>query len=252
MKAKSKFTAGLLAAVLATGLMAFGDTPRSDSAIEQQVAQKLQKKADFSDVHASVQDGVVTLRGTVKSYPEKLNAEKAARKAAHVSAVRDFVEVSAPAVEDAALREAAMKKLRFVGFGYGTQVFDNFQVGVDHGVVTVAGNTYNSVDKQDALDEVAHLQGVRGVVDQIKVEPVSTFDDQIRMRLVREIYGGGALAYGLDPQAPIRIVVDNGNVALYGVVNSQVDRTLAGMRAAQTFGVFGVQNNLQTAQDIGE
>jgi hyperosmotically inducible protein len=91
---------------------------------------------------------------------------------------------------------------------------------------------------------------VKDVVDQIKVAPVSTFDDQIRLRLVREIYGGGFPAYGLDPAVPIRIVVDNGQVALYGFVTSQVDRTMAGMRAARTFGVFGVKNNLQTPQDV--
>lgn len=254
MKGTQKFISGLLTAVLAMGLTAFADTAsaRYDTAIQQQVTQKLQKKADFGDVHATVQDAIVTLRGTVQSYPEKLNAEKAARKADHVAGVRDFLEVSAPAVNDATLQEQAAKKLRYVGFGYGTQVFDNFQVGVNDGVVTVTGFAYNDLDKQQALDEVAHLQGVRGVVDQVKVAPVSNFDDQIRMHLVRTIYGGGSLAYGLDPQAPIRIVVDNGHVALYGFVTSQVDRTMAGMRAAQTFGVFGVQNHLQTPQDVRE
>lgn len=252
MKDLKRFATGLLAAVLVMGLTAFAETDsaRSDSGIQQQVTEKLQKKADFGDVRTTVQDGIVTLTGKVKSYPEKLNAEKTARKADHVAGVRDLIEVSAPSVSDTTLQEQAAKKLRYVGFGYGTQVFDNFQVGVEDGVVTVGGYAYNDFDKQQALDEVAHLQGVRGVINQIKVEPVSNFDDQIRLHLVRAIYGGGTLAYGLDPQAPIRIVVDNGHVALYGFVTSQVDRTVAGMRAAQTFGVFGVQNHLQTPQDV--
>jgi osmotically-inducible protein OsmY len=254
MKTLTKFEAGLLAAVLATGMTAFAGTaaPQSDAAIQQQVAQKLQKKSDLSGVRASVSDGVVTLEGTVKSFPEKLDAERAARKAGHIAGVRNLIEVSAPEVSDATLQEQAAKKLRYVGFGYGTQVFDAFQVGAYDGVVTVSGYAYNDFDKQQALDEVAHLQGVKGLVDKIQVVPVSAFDDGIRLHLLRSIYGGGSLAYGLDPQAPIRIVVDNGHVALYGFVTSQVDKTMAGMRAAQTFGVFGVQNHLQTPQDVAE
>ena len=56
--------------------------------------------------------------------------------------------------------------------------------------------------------------------------------------------------YALDPQAPIRIVVDNGHVGLYGVVNSEVDRTVAMMKARQVFGVFDVENHLQTSKEL--
>ncbi|MGH9524462.1 MAG: BON domain-containing protein [Terriglobales bacterium] len=243
-----KIAAGMLAAVMATGATAFADTA-TPSTVQQQVAQKLQKKSQFADVSASAENGVVTLQGTVKTYADKLAAEKTARKVDHVSQVRDEIAVSGPAVSDTELQQQVAKKLRYVGFDTGTQVFDNFQVGVRDGVVTVIGETYQPMDKQDALEEVARIPGVKGVVDQVKVAPVSNFDDEIRLRLVRAIYGGGSLAYGLDPAAPIRIVVDDGHVGLYGFVTSQVDKAVAGVRAAQTFGVFGVQNHLQTPQD---
>ena len=243
-----KVAASMLAAVLATGAAAFADTA-TPTTIQQRVAQKLQSKSQFSGVRASVEDSVVTLQGTVKTYADKLAAEKTARKVDHVSQVRDEIEVSGPAVSDSELQEQIAKKLRYVGFNTGTQVFDNFEVGVRNGVVTVAGEAYAPLDKQEALEEVARIPGVKDVVDQVKVAPVSTFDDEIRLRLVRQIYGGGSLAYGLDPAAPIRIVVDNGHVGLYGFVTSPVDKAMAGVRAAQTFGVFGVQNHLQTPQD---
>jgi len=47
-----------------------------------------------------------------------------------------------------------------------------------------------------------------------------------------------------DPAKPIRIVVDNGNLTLYGTVATAMDKQIAGMRANQVFGVFSVQNNL--------
>lgn len=249
MKYSMKIMAGLLAAVLATGATALADTA-TPTTIQQQVAQKLQKKSEFSGVRASGDEGVITLQGTVKTYADKLAAEKTARKVDRVKQVRDLVTVSGPAVSDDEVQEQVSKKLRYVGFNTGTQVFDNFEVGVRDGVVTVAGEAYAPLDKQEALDEVARVAGVKNVIDQVKVAPVSTFDDEIRMRLVRAIYGGGSLAYGLDPQAPIRIVVDNGQVGLYGFVTSGVDKAMAGVRAAQTFGVFGVQNHLLTPQEI--
>lgn len=249
MTYSTKIAAGLLAAVLATGATALADTA-TPATVQQQVAQKLQKKAEFSGVRASDDNGVLTLQGTVKTYADKLAAEKTARKAGHVSEVRDLISVSGPEISDAQLEQQISKKLRYVGFNTGTQVFDNFQINVRDGVVTVAGETYDQMDKQEALDDVARVQGVKDVIDQVKVSPVSTFDDQIRLRLLRAIYGGGSLAYGLDPAAPIRIIVDNGHVGLYGFVTSQVDKAMAGVRAAQTFGVFGVQNNLVTPQEI--
>jgi hypothetical protein len=94
---------------------------------------------------------------------------------------------------------------------------------------------------------------VRNVIDQVKVAPTSIFDDDLRVRLVRAVYGSSAgFRYGMDPQAPIRIVVNNGHVGLYGVVDSEVDRTMAVMHARQVFGVYDVENHLLTPKDMAQ
>ena len=252
MKSTKKIGAALLTAVLATG-MAFADTNatgRDDSAIQAAVSQQLQKKSEFQGVRSSVQDGIVTLDGAVNSYAAKLKAEKAARKPDHVAGVRDRIEVNTPAVADVALREQVAKKLRYERVGY-TNVFNAFLLDVKDGVVTVSGEAYSPYDKQVALDDVAQIKGVKDVVDRVKVSPASIFDDGIRARLVRAIYGSSAgFRYGLDPQAPIRIVVNNGHVGLYGVVDSEVDRTMALMQARSVFGVFDVENHLLTPKDL--
>ena len=89
---------------------------------------------------------------------------------------------------------------------------------------------------------------MKGVRDEIHVEPTSILDDELRIQLAHRIYGDAALQrYAQDPQAPIRIVVDRGHVALYGVVNSPVDKQVAEMRAREVSGVFSVENHLVVA-----
>ncbi len=59
-------------------------------------------------------------------------------------------------------------------------------------------------------------------------------------------YGFPALEkYALGVQKPIRIIVNMGRVTLEGVVDSQADKDLAGLRANTVPGLFSVTNNLR-------
>jgi len=94
------------------------------------------------------------------------------------------------------------------------------------------------------------MPGVKDIVNEVKVSPVSGFDDNIRRRTVRAIYGDSALSkYATNPARPIRIIVDNGHVTLEGAVNSSMDKQIAGIRASQVPGAFSVQNDLVV--DVG-
>jgi hyperosmotically inducible periplasmic protein len=65
------------------------------------------------------------------------------------------------------------------------------------------------------------------------------------LRAARAIYRDPVLSkYAIDPARPIRIVVDNGHLTLYGAVDSAVDKNVAGIRAGQVFGAFSVENKL--------
>jgi hyperosmotically inducible protein len=87
--------------------------------------------------------------------------------------------------------------------------------------------------------------GVKEAVDNINVLPTSIMDDDIRLRTARAIYGNGTLSkYALDPQKPIRIVVENGHVTLYGVVDSRMDKQIAEMQARSVPNVFSVDDKL--------
>jgi osmotically-inducible protein OsmY len=52
---------------------------------------------------------------------------------------------------------------------------------------------------------------------------------------------------------PIRIIVVNGHVTLYGYVDSTMDKTVAGLRAGQIPGAFSVENKLVVGgKDAGQ
>lgn len=124
--------------------------------------------------------------------------------------------------------------------------FDNFAYRVDGFTVTLFGQVSRPSLKSDAESVVKHIEGVEKVDNQIEVLPASINDDHLRRSLYRAIYGYTALQrYALPVQKPIRIIVKNGHVTLEGVVDSEGDKNLAGLRANGVAGVFSVENNLR-------
>ena len=140
------------------------------------------------------------------------------------------------------------EKLAYDRVGYGTVTFNALTLGVQNGVVTLGGTAYSPTDKASALSLVENYPGVKDVVDEVEVAPTSPMDDRIRIAEARAIYGAPQLnKYAIDPAKPIRITVVNGNVTLSGVVDNQVDKDVANIRANQVPGVFKVTNNLEIA-----
>jgi len=126
------------------------------------------------------------------------------------------------------------------------RVFDNIEYRVDGDTVTLLGDVTWPSLKTDAENVVKHIEGVQRVVNKIEVLPPSPMDDQLRLELYRAIYGFPALEkYALGVQKPIRIIVRNGHVTLEGVVDSEADKNLAGVRANTVPGIFSVTNNLR-------
>ncbi len=128
-------------------------------------------------------------------------------------------------------------------------VFDNLAYKVEGYNVTLIGQVTRPTLKSDAENVVKRIEGVEKVDNQIEVLPVSPMDDRLRLRLYRAIYGYGPMQkYALGVQKPIRIIVKNGHVTLAGVVDSEGDKNLAGIRANGVSGIFSVTNNLAVAK----
>jgi hyperosmotically inducible periplasmic protein len=129
-------------------------------------------------------------------------------------------------------------------------IFDDVSGNVKDGVVTLSGKVTMPYKRDDIAKRVAKIDGVRSVDDQITVLPVSQFDEQLRRRIARSIYGNSNFwNYAIMPNPPIHIVVDRGRVTLTGVVNSEVDRMLARSIASQS-GAFSVTIDLKTDAEM--
>jgi hyperosmotically inducible periplasmic protein len=149
-------------------------------------------------------------------------------------------------------------------------VFDDLSFQIDGSVVTLTGYASRPILKSDAERSVRKIEGVQSVVNKIQVLPVSPMDDRIRLKTYLAIYRNPSLqrystGSGFTPRLtplwaaggitnnppigwhPIHIIVQNGNVTLTGVVDREMDKTIAGMAANRLSGVFGVTNNLAVA-----
>jgi hyperosmotically inducible protein len=243
---KARILSCVGALLLTAGLAA---AQSNDSDIQEHLNKDL-KSDKFENVQATVQNGMVTLTGTVNTYADREKAENKASSIKNVAGVRDQIEVAGKKVSDDELRKQLADKLRYDRMSYGLQVFNNLNLGVQDGYVTLTGQVRDESDRDSAQSIVAQTPGVRGVHNEITVQKNGVMDDEIRYRVARAIYGYPSLRmYAMDPQAPIRIVVENGNVSLYGYVSSEVDKNVAGMQARQVFGVKNVDNHLVTASE---
>jgi len=243
---KKQLVAVTVVLLVLLSMTAFAATSgRYDQQIQQAVSQKMHGTKQLQNVNSSVEDGIVTLTGTVDLYQDKLNAGKKAKKIANVSGVRNNIAVTSANVSDEQLEQKLAKRLAFDRVGYFDNTFNYLALEVQNGVVTLEGDMVYETPKASALAVVAGTPGVKDVVDNVKVLPASFFDNSLRVKIARAIYRDPVLSkYAVDPVHPIRIVVENGHVTLYGSVNSTMDKNVAGIRAGAVPGSFSVENKL--------
>jgi hyperosmotically inducible periplasmic protein len=150
-------------------------------------------------------------------------------------------------------------------------VFDFIHFAIQGNTVILRGKASRPTLKSGLENSVKKIEGVSNVTNEIEVLPVSTNDDRLRAAVYASIYryptlqrytsnrGGpkgmpsvARAAGGITNDPPIgyhaiHIIVENGNVTLTGVVDSEMDLATAGMRANSVPGVFTVDNDLQVA-----
>lgn len=126
-------------------------------------------------------------------------------------------------------------------------IWDDVNFQVANGQVVLSGEVNQPYKKSDIGNIVKRVPGVTSVTNSLKVAPLSNFDDRLRIQVARAIYGDPSFTlYGMQAQPPIHILVDNGRVTLTGVVDTEAQKQIAGMRAASAGLSFGpVTNNLR-------
>ncbi len=155
---------------------------------------------------------------------------------------RSADETLTPESQDRLIREVRHELIMLPFYN----VFDNLEFSVNGRTVTLEGQVTKDVTKSDAENSVKHIEGVDKVINNIQVLPPSNMDDRIRREVYQSIYSFGPLfKYGNMAVPPIRIIVRNGRITLDGVVDSESDKNMAGVRANLVPGTFGVTNNLR-------
>jgi hyperosmotically inducible protein len=129
-------------------------------------------------------------------------------------------------------------------------LFDHITFKVENGKATLIGEVNRPSLKKSIERVVGNVEGVSSVDNQIEILPTSPNDDRIRVDVYRAIYYNPMFSrYAIQAVPPIHIIVRNGDVTLEGVVNSESEKNMAGIRANGVPGVFSVTNNLQVVRD---
>ena len=216
---------------------------KTDSDLKRDVLAELAYEPSIKaeNIGVSVNDGVVTLNGSVPTYTEKFAAETAAKRVSGVRAIAEELTVSL--FGDHIRNDSDIAQAAANAMNWNVSVpQDTVKMMVEDGWITLRGVVEWHYQLEAAHDAVRHLMGVKGVTNLMEVKPivaptVSTVDVQskIETALKRNI---------LKDVAGITIEANNGKVTLHGKVHSWEERDDAAHAAWSSPGVIWVENDL--------
>jgi osmotically-inducible protein OsmY len=210
-----------------------------DRVLQRKVIAELEwePSVESADIGVAVVDGVVSLNGYVKSYAEKLAAEKAVRRVAGVDAIAEELKVRYAADAKTADHEIAKRVLDM--FAWNSLIpKDKIQVKVEHGLVTLTGEAKWHYQSKEAARVASQISGVTGVANTIKIENRVDVGD-VRKR-IEDAFERQA---DLDARS-VSISVDGNRVTLGGHVNAWFERRSAERAAWAAPGVTQVIDHI--------
>lgn len=223
--------------------MSLHDYKKTDSQIQQDVLNELKwdTRVEPTDVGVEVDNGIVTLTGTVSSWAKKVAAEEAAHRVSGVLDVANDVVVKIPGAterNDSEIAAAVREALKWDVFVPDDRIHST----VANGLVTLKGNVDTYAQRDDAARAVRNLAGVRGLLNQITVEKAQVTPGGLRTAIQ------SALERRADREAAkIQIDVEGGKVTLHGDVHSWMEREAVLGAVTGTRGVENVIDRMRIA-----
>jgi osmotically-inducible protein OsmY len=212
---------------------------RLDSDIKRDVEDELKWDPDIdaTDIAVAVHNGVVTLSGFVRSYAQRLDAERDAKRVAGVVGVANDIEVRLPVIDerpDPEIARDAASALK-AELPYSSE---NIKVIVRDGWLTLEGSVEWNYARERAESAVKRIRGVKGVTNSITLKPtVSPYE--IRRKIEN------ALRRSAEVDASrITVEASGGEVILRGSVRSWAERQDAERAAWAAPGVTKVDNRI--------
>ena len=212
-----------------------------DSQLKKHVEDELswQPSVDEASIGVSVKDAIVTLTGHVRSYAEKIAAERAVMRIQGVMALASELDVSLPGTHERTDEDIARATANALVWN-AVVPKDAIKVKVTNGWVTLSGVVEWSFQKHNAEREVSRLIGVKGVIDEVEVKPSRTL-------VSAEIKTGieAALKRSAEVEARrIHVEIRGSTVVLTGAVSSWPERNAAERAVWSGPGVSKVENKL--------
>jgi osmotically-inducible protein OsmY len=212
---------------------------KTDSNLRGDVEKELEwdPRFDARDIGVAVKGGVVTLSGHVRSFAERWSAQNAAQSVGGVKAIANEIDVKLPATgqrSDTELAEMALNALRM---NISVPAAD-IKLAVNEGWVTLSGQVGFWYQKQEAETTLRHIQGVKGISNDIRLRPSVSATD-----VKNHIEDAFRRHAQLDADK-IRVKVADGIVTLEGEVQSWRERNDAEVAVWAAPGVTTVQDKL--------
>lgn len=214
----------------------------NDMQLRQNVIDELdfEPSIDAADIGVAAENGVVTLTGHVRSFEQKLAAERAVWRVKGVKALAEEIEVRLDSDKKTSDDEIAQRALRILAWSSSAPP-GAIKVKVQDGFVTLSGKVEWNFQRQAAERAVRKLSGVAGVIDELMLEPkacTADVEERIRSALQR---------HAEVEAARIRVSVVDGCVDLSGEVDNWDERRAVERAAWSVPGVQQVRTDLRIA-----
>jgi len=217
---------------------------KSDDVLRKEVMEaiKWEPVLEPNKIEVSVQEGIVTLAGTVDNYNQKKEAEHIVKDISGIKTIIDdvMVDLSFSTIRnDKEIARAVIKALD------GKRVIPNrrLRVTVEDGWVTLEGILHWNFQRKTADNAIRYLEGVRGVIDKIKIQ--AEIENELEIKIVEKAL---KRSWILDI-GNIKVRVDGKTIFLSGIVSSLFQKEEAERIAWNTAGVWQVDNEIYVEFD---